>query len=111
MTVINAYGARREAEVMQSTWGHLAPKPSRVYAGTFVVAHGCYGDLAVISIDFADLPDSPWLYEHLHNWIWDRGTEPGNVYRFAGTYSGDRGGQFAGELTAVKFDEADGGQS
>lgn len=105
MTLVNAYGARWEADVMQDTWGHLAPEPGRVYAGTFVVAHGCYDDLAVISAEFADLPDSPWFHEHLHDWISDQATEPGKVYRFTGTYSRDRGDRFIGKLTAVAVAE------
>jgi hypothetical protein len=69
MSLIDAYGARREAEVMQETWGHLAPNPNREYTGSVLFTHGAYGDLTAISVDFDGLDDSPWFYEHLHDWF------------------------------------------
>lgn len=59
MPAIDVYGARREAQVMQETWGHLAPTRGRKYNGMVVFALGCFGDLAVISADFDGLDDSP----------------------------------------------------
>lgn len=102
MPTVDVYGERRHQEVMQETWGHLAPTPGEEYAGTVEFALGCFGDLAVISVYFADLPDSPWLYEDLHNWIWSTEPEEGKVYRFEGTYrKGERGSVFDGKRGSV----------
>jgi hypothetical protein len=101
MTKVDAYGARREAEVMQDTWGHLAPQQDRTYKGVVTFTVGCFGDLAVISAEFEGLPDSPWLYEDLHQWIWDQKPEEGKVYRFEGSYCRDPHAQFDGELAPV----------
>jgi hypothetical protein len=98
VTTYDVYGARREAEAMQDTWGHLAGDKGRAYGGHFLFALGCFGDLAVIEVEFADLPDSPWLYEHLHDWIWDHKPEEGRIYRFDGTYQCDRADRFVGDL-------------
>lgn len=103
---VDVYRTRREAEVTQDTWGHLAPEAGREYAGTVVYAVGCFGDLAVISVDFADLPDSPWFYEHLHEWIWDQEPEEGRVYRFDGNYRSDRRVQFVGRVQQVEIAQA-----
>lgn len=100
MTLIDVYGERRQAKVMQETWGHLAPKRSRSYKGSIVFALGCFGDLAVVEVDFAGLPDSPWFHEDMHRWIWDQNPEAG-IYRFAGTYRRNRANQFVGDLQAL----------
>ncbi len=101
MPYINAYGTRRAATVVGETWGHLAPQQDRVYAGTMTYTLGCFGDLAVIRVDFTDLPDSPWFYEDLHEWIWNQGPSEGTVYQFTGTYCRDRSLRFVGHLGSV----------
>lgn len=98
MSIVNAYGSRRQAEVMHDTWGHLAPEISRTYTGTFVFALGLFGDLAVVEAEFEDLPDSPWFYDDLHTWIWDQSPVEGRIYRFDGTYRRDRAERFVGSL-------------
>jgi hypothetical protein len=101
VTTINAYGERRAADVMQETWGHLAGQRGRSYDGSVVYALGRYGDLAVITAEFQDLPDSPWFYEHLHEWIWDQKPEEGSAYHFKGSYRRDRPCKFEGETTRL----------
>lgn len=101
MSLIDAYGARREAEVMQETWGHMAPNPNREYTGSVLFTHGAYGDLTAISVDFDGLDDSPWFYEHLHDWFVNLDTEPEKIYRFGGTYCSDRATRFVGAIDAV----------
>jgi hypothetical protein len=105
MPVIEGYGARRAAEVMNDTWGHLAPERGREYVGTVVYTHGCYGDLTIITADFDGLDDSPWFFEHLNDWLLDQDDKPGGVYRFEGTYSHDRKDRFAGETQALNLAE------
>lgn len=103
MTMVNVYGARRAAEVMQSTWGHLAPKAEQVYTGTIVWAHGAYGDLVAIAADFAGLDDSPWLYEDIEDFLIGQESTRGTVYRFEGTYCRDRDAPFVGTSKAVNL--------
>lgn len=87
MPVIDAYGQRRAEEVMRDTWGHLGANPGTLYRGHIVFAHGVYGDLVVLEVDFGGrADDGPWFYEGLHDWTWDQDTKPGCIYRFDGTY-------------------------
>ena len=77
--------AKHKDNVMQSTWGHLAPKKNKSYKGTIVFAIGCYGNsTTVLSVEFKDLDDSPWLYEAIHEFLFEQDTEVGNVYMFTG---------------------------
>lgn len=99
MSLIDVCGERREAEVLQETWGHLAGIAGQQYSGTFLFALGCFGDLAVIETNFEDLPDSPWFYEDLHQCIWDQRPEEGRIYRFEGNYCSDRDPRFVGALS------------
>lgn len=48
----DAYGERKKKEVMENTFGHLAPEKDRAY-----------GDIVCIQNHFRDLPDSPWFYK------------------------------------------------
>ncbi len=108
MSTIDVYGTRREAEVMQETWGHLAPEPGKTYTGTVVFTNGCFRDLTVITCEFADLPDSPWFYDTLHNWLLDQEPEEGKVYRFTGTYRVDRDDPFIGVTWVLPLDAVPG---
>lgn len=104
MSVYNVYGARRADEVMNETWGHLAPEAGQVYTGSVEFTLGCFRDLAVITAEFAGLPDSPWFYDGLHDWLLDQQLDEGKVYRFTGTYSPDRTEPFVGELRILSLD-------
>lgn len=49
--------------VMQDTWGHLAPEKGVTYRGVITFGPG-YGDsAAILHMEFAGLPDSPWLLD------------------------------------------------
>jgi len=85
-----------KAQVMESTWGHLAPKQGVKYRGFVLFTIGCFGDLTIIDYEFNSrrgvaLDGSPWLYDDLHGFVGDfsQGQEhrEGKVYRFDGTYS------------------------
>lgn len=89
------YDSVYASKVRDATWGHLAPRRHVKYRGHIVFAVGCYDDLnhVVIDCEFKDrkgkaLDDSPWFYEHLHDFVGsdqNRGTA-GNVYRFDGAF-------------------------
>jgi hypothetical protein len=59
--------------VYQDTWGHLAPKKNVTYKGQILVAKSGYGgsDRKIIEMEWENLDDSPWLFDHVNNWIWD----------------------------------------
>lgn len=99
--------ARYKAAVMNSTWGHLAPKPRRVYRGEILFAHGEYRDLVVLRSNFKGLPDSPWFYEDLHNFVADKASKrrSGAVLRFVGTYTMFKNGKgrFSGKVRDVRI--------
>lgn len=107
MTVEVIGGPRRE-EIMQDTWGHLAPSPRKLYQGSIVMAHGDYGDLVILRVDFPDLPDSPWFYEDLREFVGHQmfEVEAGTVHRFVGTYRYTKrmGGIFAGVTLPIPLE-------
>lgn len=90
MPVYDAYADSKKKMVMEDTWGHLSPQPGRKYSGRILFTHGAYGDIVPIACDFSDLPDSPWFYEDMMQFIRDHikkdGYEFGSIYRFVGTY-------------------------
>lgn len=101
--------AINRAIVEVQTWGHLAPEPGRVYAGSMVLAYGCYGadGLVPVRVEFEGLPDSSWFYDELCDWLCETQarTEEGEVYRWAGTYRKFRNGRcrFTGKLRRVEL--------
>lgn len=80
------------AVVLAQTFGHLAPQQDSVYSGYIVLAHSGYGDGSVIiEAEFGDLPDSPWFYDGMNEFILDHADELGQerfgrVFRWTGTY-------------------------
>lgn len=97
------------ARAVADAFGHLAPEPGRVYTGTMILAEGWYSSdgLVPVRVEFDGLPASPWLYNDLGEWLCDtqQGTEPGQVYRWAGTYRKFRNGRyrFTGRLRRVEL--------
>lgn len=104
--------AYREA-VLQSTWGHLAPKRNKSYRGSVVFAVGCFGgdplNPTILSAEFSGLEDSPWLYEALQELVANHrdygGTEqythePGGVYRWTGVF---RNYRFEGSIERMSL--------
>lgn len=79
--------AYQKEQVMQETWGHLAPKKNKTYRGTILVAVGCYDPLnpTILDCQFKELNDSPWFYEAMQEYLWKQTFEPG-VYRFTGKF-------------------------
>jgi hypothetical protein len=76
-------------EARQDTWGHLAPKPRRVYKGTILIAEAeCSGQgRTIFRDDFPGLDHSPWFYDAMCEYVSNlEGLEGGQVYRWTGTY-------------------------
>lgn len=94
MAIINVLSEKIKKEVMVETWGHLAPKSNEKYPGAIIFVHGIYGDMAVITSDFRNLPESPWFFEDQREFVMSRNTKAGNIYRFDGTYIKFKNGNF-----------------
>lgn len=100
--------ARYRLQVMQQTWGHLAPRKNKTYAGRIVFALGCYdcGELnpTPLACDFPGLDDSPWFYDALIEFLESLGGEAGDVYQWTGFF---RNYEFKGQLQRLNaFSEA-----
>ena len=96
--------ARYKAQVMNDTWGHLAPKKNRTYQGYVVFAIGCFdsGELnpTALECEFNGLDSSPWFYDALVELMQSIETEVGGVYRWEGTF---RNYEFNGQVRRVIF--------
>ena len=95
--------AAYRAKVLGATFGHLAPSVRKKYRGTIVFAQSEYGSLVPIRADFKNLPDSPWFFEHLNDFVAKRAAEAGTVYKFEGTYMVFKNGRpsFSGTVREV----------
>lgn len=94
-------------QVARATWGHLAPRKNKAYRGYVVFALGCYdsGELnpTPLACEFAGLDDSPWFYEAINDFIQTFGGEPGDIYRWEGSF---RNYAFKGVLKKMRLCEA-----
>jgi hypothetical protein len=92
------------SQVLAATWGHLAPEPRKAYTGYIVFTWASYGgSLVTIDANFEGLPDSPWLYEDMDQYVEDHALIEGTVYRFDGTYTKLKNGKgrFSGKVTKL----------
>lgn len=95
--------AAHRSRVMAATFGHLAPSTRKKYRGSILFTQTEHGQLVPIRSSFASLPESPWFFEHLNDFVAKHATEPGTVYRFEGTYMVFKNGNpsFSGTVVAV----------
>lgn len=95
--------AAHRSRVLTATFGYLAPSVRKKYRGSILFTQSDYGQYVPIKADFPDLPDSPWFFEHLNDFVCERAAEPGKVYRFDGTYMLFKNGKpsFSGSVTQV----------
>ena len=106
MSLAEAYApveAAHRARVLDNTFGHLAPSIRKKYRGTLVFTQSAFGHLVPIRAEFKDLPDSPWFYNHINDFVAERALEAGKVYKFEGTYMVFRNGNpsFSGSVSEV----------
>jgi hypothetical protein len=77
--------AKYRAQVIAATWGHLAPEPQRLYRARVIFTCAAYsGTYSIINAKL-DVPDSPWLFDHLIE-LAMRKARDGRVSVFEGTY-------------------------
>ncbi len=95
--------ARYREQVLESTWGHLAPEKNHKYPGRIVFAVGIYDsdDLnpTIIVCNFEGLHDSPWLYEALQDFVQGKKYDPGCVYEWTGHF---RNHKFVGKVRKIE---------
>lgn len=94
--------ASQRQAVLKNTWGHLAPRKHRAYAGRIVYAVGCFGDddltPTVIACDFNGLDSSPWFFDAMARFLSDqqiKNRTPGCVWEWRGRF---RNYVFTGEI-------------
>lgn len=81
--------ARDKENVMQSTFGHLAPLKNTSYKGVILFTKSAYrsGTIDLIDTKFNDLDDSPWLYDFIHEHLYTfSDLEYGAVYQLTCTF-------------------------
>lgn len=63
--------AKYREDVMQATWGHLAPMKNTSYKGVVLFTSTAYnsGRIVLIDSNFENLDDSPWFYDFLYEWL------------------------------------------
>lgn len=72
--------------IQKETWGHLAPVKNRIYRGCIVFSISAYGDMVILDSNWGKLPDSPWLFDAMHDFVFeDDKLVHGAIYRFDGT--------------------------
>lgn len=81
--------AKYKAEVMEATWGHLAPRRNKKYQGHITFALGCYGsdylNPTVLKCTI-DVDSSPWFFDAMEDFLRSLGGDEGGVYRWDGTF-------------------------
>lgn len=108
MNTVTFTGIDPEA-VREDTWGHLRTQSNAWHPGVIVFAESAYGgERVILHADFGDgVPDSPWFYEHVHEWLWGQDAEPGALYTFTGWYRVGRSGayEFHGAIASAALAE------
>lgn len=89
-TAHDVYGHRREADVMEGTWGHLRPAPGSHHGQMLVAVSEYGGERLLVAATFPDVPDSPWFYEAAYELIYGAELKEGAAYRFNGVVYADR---------------------
>lgn len=87
-------------KVLKDTWGHLAPNRNKIYRGHIVFTITTYGDMVIIDKSFVDLPDSPWFFDAMNEFVFEdwRSLPEGAVLRWEGTFKNYR---FEGLTTTI----------
>lgn len=88
---------------MKMTWGHLAPERNKTYRGKVIWALGCgyeSSDLnpTVLSCEFESLPDSPWFYDALIEFLQELVERGTGIWQWEGTF---RNYSWCGKLTEI----------
>lgn len=106
-TMLDAFApveARYRAQVLEDTWGHLAPRKNKAYRGHVIFALGCFGSDALnptVLVCEIGLDGSPWFFDALIDFCHSLGGEEGGVYRWDGAF---RNYEFTGMVRRLPLD-------
>lgn len=105
-TIVDAYAERKKQQVMQETWGHLAPKKGKTYKGYMIWAYGGWGEIVLLAAAFKNLNDSPWLFEAMQEYIGEHLDGEG-IYKWEGHFSKLKKECycFGGEIKKLDFED------
>lgn len=84
--------------VQRDTWGHLAPEENKTYKGYVLFTQTVFGEYVIIDANFEGLPESPWLFDAMTDFIEEHAKEDGSIYRFDGTF---RNYEFKGPIAKL----------
>lgn len=96
--------ARYHAQVLESTWGHLAPRKNKKYRGHVVFALGCFGSdylNPTVLVCEIGLDGSPWFFEALMDFLRSLEGDEGGVYRWDGIF---RNYEFSGSFRRLPLE-------
>lgn len=85
-------------KMLHYIWGHLAPKRNKAYPGFILFTHSDYGDLTIIKSKFRSLPDSPWFYKAMEDFVYENAQKTGCIYHFKGVF---KNYSFVGKVTEI----------
>lgn len=111
-TIADAFApaeAAYRAQVMEDTWGHLAPHRNALYRGHITFALGCCGsdglNPTVLECEFVnrkhgEIDGSPWFHDAMNDFLQSLGGNEGAVYRFDGAF---RNYEFKGSVRQLQL--------
>lgn len=76
-------------EVIQGTFGHLAPKKNHAYCGHMIMANPIYGlEPVILFREFHNLNSSPWLYDAEKEFAYNvmKDMDSGAIVEFTGAF-------------------------
>lgn len=98
MAIISVVGVD-QSEVMQETWGHLAPESGKIYRGKIMFSFNQYKEAELWGWEMEGLNASPWQFAHfthLTDVVWDLEiVEAGSLWVFNGSYMVRDDGEWA----------------
>lgn len=105
---LNSVVEHNKSQVINDTFGHLAPKAKQVYEGYILFTLTSFGDTCIIDFEFDGLNSSPWFNTDILDYIFKYTeklpkTKYFGVYRFNGTYKKFKTGsyKFTGEIVEI----------
>lgn len=83
-------------DVIQNTWGHLAPKVHIKYYGYIIVATSVFRYTYLLDYDFKNLSGGPWLAEDVGDFMFNSNFthDVSSIYRFDGWYKKFKNGNY-----------------
>jgi hypothetical protein len=100
--IVDELAERKYGEVIQDTWGHLAPEKRQVYKGYIIYTYDGYGDTTILDVEFEGLDSSPWLCADVGQFLSDVDCDEVGLYKWQGNYMHGRKEHFTKGKTEYK---------